>query len=42
MVRMAELIVRSAQSRHESRALHLSRDYPQMDKVAKPTMLRPD
>ena len=41
LVQVAELIVRSAQSRHESRGLHFSRDYPQTDAVAKPTILRP-
>jgi L-aspartate oxidase len=41
LVRVAELIVRSAQSRHESRGLHFSRDYPQTDAVAVPTVLVP-
>ncbi len=41
LVTVAELIVRSAQSRHESRGLHFSRDYPQMADVAVPTVLVP-
>ncbi|MBA3593468.1 MAG: L-aspartate oxidase [Polaromonas sp.] len=41
LVQVAELIVRSAQSRHESRGLHFSRDYPQTDAVAFPTVLVP-
>ncbi len=41
LVQVAELIVRSAQSRHESRGLHFSRDYPQTDEVAVPTVLVP-
>lgn len=41
LVQVAELIVRSAQSRRESRGLHFSRDYPQMDAVAVPTVLVP-
>ncbi|MDO8439990.1 MAG: L-aspartate oxidase [Polaromonas sp.] len=41
LVQVAELIVRSAQSRHESRGLHFSRDYPQTDAVAVPTILVP-
>jgi L-aspartate oxidase len=41
LVQVADLIVRSAQSRHESRGLHFSRDYPQTDTVAKPTTLVP-
>jgi L-aspartate oxidase len=41
LVTVAELIVRSAQSRHESRGLHFSRDYPQMAEVAVPTVLKP-
>ncbi|MCE5182465.1 MAG: L-aspartate oxidase [Betaproteobacteria bacterium] len=41
LVQVADLIVRSAQSRHESRGLHFSRDYPQTDAVAKPTTLVP-
>ncbi|MDO8312172.1 MAG: L-aspartate oxidase, partial [Sideroxyarcus sp.] len=41
LVLVAELIVRSAQSRHESRGLHFSRDYPQTDQLACPTVLSP-
>ena len=41
LVQVADLIVRSAQSRHESRGLHFSRDYPQTDTIAKPTTLVP-
>jgi len=41
LVQVAELIVRSAQSRHESRGLHYSRDYPQTEAVAQPTVLTP-
>ncbi len=41
LVTVADLIVRSAQARHESRGLHFSRDYPQMAPVAVPTTLVP-
>jgi L-aspartate oxidase len=41
LVTVADLIVKSAQSRHESRGLHFSRDYPQMADVAHPTVLVP-
>jgi L-aspartate oxidase len=41
LVQVAELIVRSAQSRHESRGLHFSRDYPAMATQALPTTLVP-
>ena len=41
LVTVADLIVRSAQSRHESRGLHFSRDYPQMAPAAAPTTLSP-
>lgn len=39
LVDCAELIVRSALSRHESRGLHFSRDYPQSLPVSFPTIL---
>jgi L-aspartate oxidase len=41
LVTVADLIVKSAQARHESRGLHFSRDYPQMADVAHPTILTP-
>jgi len=41
LVTVADLIVRSAQARHESRGLHFSRDYPQLASVAEPTILVP-
>ena len=41
LVTVADLIVRSARSRHESRGLHFSRDYPQMAPEAVPTTLSP-
>ena len=41
LVQVADLIVRSAQSRHESRGLHFSRDYPALASVALPTILVP-
>jgi L-aspartate oxidase len=41
LVTVADLIVRSAQARHESRGLHFSRDYPGMAPVALPTILQP-
>jgi L-aspartate oxidase len=41
LVQAAELIVRSAQARHESRGLHFSRDYPAMAATATPTILVP-
>ncbi len=41
LVQVAELIVRSAQNRHESRGLHFSRDWPQTDDIANPTRLVP-
>ncbi|RYG14593.1 MAG: L-aspartate oxidase [Burkholderiales bacterium] len=41
LVQVAELIVRSAQSRHESRGLHFSRDYPEAMPDPKPTILVP-
>ena len=39
LVLVADLIVKSAQARHESRGLHFSRDYPDMLPVAAPTIL---
>jgi L-aspartate oxidase len=42
LVTVADLIVRSAQARHESRGLHFSRDYPQMAPEPRPTTLVPD
>jgi len=41
LVLVSELIVRSAQSRHESRGLHYSRDYPFTLESAQPTLLKP-
>ena len=41
LVQVADLIVRSAQARHESRGLHFSRDYPETAAVAEPTILQP-
>jgi L-aspartate oxidase len=41
LVQLADLIVRSAQSRHESRGLHFSRDYPNLLPHAQPTILNP-
>lgn len=41
LVQVADLIVRSAQSRHESRGLHFSRDYPHTEALALPTVLWP-
>jgi L-aspartate oxidase len=41
LVLTAELIVQSALSRHESRGLHFSKDYPQMLPEAVPTVLTP-
>ena len=42
LVLTAELIVRCAMARHESRGLHFSRDYPEMLPVARDTVLDPD
>jgi L-aspartate oxidase len=39
LVVCAELIVRSALMRHESRGLHFSRDFPQTLPVSFPTLL---
>ena len=41
LVTVAELIVRSALERRESRGLHYTLDFPQTDAVAKPTVLIP-
>lgn len=41
LVTVADLIVKSAQARHESRGLHFSRDYPQAADAAQPTTLVP-
>lgn len=41
LVQTAELIIRSAQRRKESRGLHFSRDYPGTGSVARSTILRP-
>ncbi|MBJ2155696.1 L-aspartate oxidase [Variovorax sp. IB41] len=41
LVQVAELIVRSAQARHESRGLHFSRDYPSLGEPTAPTVLVP-
>ncbi len=41
LVQVADLIVRSAQARHESRGLHYSRDYPTLQDQAVPTTLVP-
>jgi len=39
---IAELIVRSAQQRHESRGLHYSTDYPNTSKTGEDTFLHPE
>lgn len=41
LVQVADLIVRSAQARRESRGLHFSRDYPDLAATAEPTVLSP-
>jgi L-aspartate oxidase len=41
LVQVADLIVRSAQLRHESRGLHFNRDYPSLAESAAPTVLAP-
>lgn len=42
LVAVAELIIRSALSRHESRGLHYTLDYPQTNQDAKVTILTPE
>ncbi len=42
LVVVAELIIRSALSRHESRGLHYTLDYPQTNENAEVTILTPD
>jgi L-aspartate oxidase len=41
LLQSAELIVKSAQGRHESRGLHYNLDYPQTDEIARDTVLGP-
>ena len=41
LVQVADLIVRSARRRHESRGLHYSLDYPHTDAVPRDTILDP-
>ena len=41
LVEVASLIVDSAYSRHESRGLHFSRDYPETLPKALPTVMQP-
>ena len=41
LVQVADLIVRSARRRHESRGLHYSLDYPATDAVPRDTILDP-
>jgi L-aspartate oxidase len=41
LLQVADLIVRSAQLRHESRGLHFSLDFPEKTTVARPTILVP-
>ena len=41
LVQVADLIVRSAQMRRESRGLHFSRNYPELNAPAAPTILVP-
>ena len=41
LLQSAELIVRSALARHESRGLHYTLDYPETDEIARDTVLVP-
>ena len=41
LVLVGELIIRSALARHESRGLHYTLDYPDLDPVVKDTILSP-
>jgi L-aspartate oxidase len=41
LLQVAELIVKSAMERHESRGLHYSKDYPELQEDAVPTVLAP-
>jgi len=41
LLQVAELIVKSAMDRHESRGLHYSKDYPELLAEVKPTVLTP-
>jgi L-aspartate oxidase len=41
LLQSAELIVKCAQARHESRGLHFNIDYPRTDQVARDTILVP-
>jgi L-aspartate oxidase len=42
LLQVAELIVKSAMERHESRGLHYSKDYPNLLEEALPTVLTPE
>ena len=42
LLQVAELIVKSAMERHESRGLHYSKDYPDLLEEALPTVLTPE
>jgi len=42
LVQVAELIIRCAMGRKESRGLHYTLDYPEKLKVAEPTVLKPE